>query len=137
MSHGARICHAHHGGMSLSARVSACVGVGVWVWVWVGVGVSVCVGGWVYVRVRQDYARVFSSLGVPACLWRRTGEICKLNKEFAVLVDIPFERFEFKDPASAICIYEVGACAGEKRMHTACVRACVRQAPRPSMRGHT
>ena len=44
---------------------------------------------------------------MPACLWRRTGEICKLNKEFALLVDVPYERFDFKDPASAICIYEV------------------------------
>ena len=58
----------------------------------------------------QDYARVFSSLGVPACLWRRTGEVCKLNKEFAALVDLPIERFDAKDPANALCIYEVRPC---------------------------
>lgn len=42
-------------------------------------------------KERQDYDRVFSSMGIPACLWRRTGEIYKANKEFASLVGIPIE----------------------------------------------
>lgn len=30
-------------------------------------------------------------MGIPACLWRRTGEIYKGNKEFASLVNVPIE----------------------------------------------
>lgn len=30
-------------------------------------------------------------MGIPACLWRRTGEIYKGNKEFAALVNVPLE----------------------------------------------
>lgn len=35
-----------------------------------------------------DYDRVFSAMGIPACLWRRTGEIYKGNREFAELVGL-------------------------------------------------
>jgi hypothetical protein len=42
-------------------------------------------------RLLLDYDRVFSSMGIPACLWRRTGEIYKGNKEFASLVNVPIE----------------------------------------------
>ncbi|KAH0825796.1 hypothetical protein J3R83DRAFT_8852, partial [Lanmaoa asiatica] len=35
-----------------------------------------------------DYDRVFSAMGVPACLWRRTGEIYKGNCEFTELVGV-------------------------------------------------
>ena len=35
-----------------------------------------------------DYDRVFSAMGVPACLWRRTGEIYKGNREFTELVGL-------------------------------------------------
>lgn len=36
----------------------------------------------------MDYDRVFSAMGIPACLWRRTGEIYKGNREFAELVGV-------------------------------------------------
>ena len=39
-------------------------------------------------RLMLDYDRVFSSMGIPACLWRRTGEIYKGNHEFAELVGV-------------------------------------------------
>jgi PAS domain-containing protein len=39
-------------------------------------------------RLMLDYDRVFSSMGIPACLWRRTGEIYKGNREFAELVGV-------------------------------------------------
>lgn len=42
-------------------------------------------------RLLLDYDRVFSSMGIPACLWRRTGEIYKGNKEFAALGAFCFE----------------------------------------------
>jgi PAS domain-containing protein len=39
-------------------------------------------------RLLLDYDRVFSAMGIPACLWRRTGEIYKGNREFADLLGI-------------------------------------------------
>ncbi|CAJ0924016.1 13292_t:CDS:2 [Entrophospora sp. SA101] len=54
-------------------------------------------------RLLLDYDRVFSSMGIPACLWRRTGEIYKGNKEFASLVGVPFEMLK----EGRLCIYEV------------------------------
>ena len=39
-------------------------------------------------RLLLDYDRVFSAMGIPACLWRRTGEIYKANREFAELVGV-------------------------------------------------
>ncbi len=57
-------------------------------------------------RLLLDYDRVFSSMGVPACLWRRTGEIYKGNKEFASLVGVPIENLR----DGALCIYQVRCC---------------------------
>ncbi|RKP10511.1 hypothetical protein THASP1DRAFT_34097 [Thamnocephalis sphaerospora] len=54
-------------------------------------------------RLLLDYDRVFSAMGVPACLWRRTGEIYKANNEFADLVQIPLQRLRDGN----ICIYEL------------------------------
>jgi hypothetical protein len=42
-------------------------------------------------RMLLDYDRVFTSMAIPACLWRRTGEIYRGNKEFASLVDVSIE----------------------------------------------
>jgi hypothetical protein len=39
-----------------------------------------------------EYDRVFASMAVPACLWRRTGEIFRGNKEFAELINVPIEQ---------------------------------------------
>ena len=39
-------------------------------------------------RLLLDYARVFSAMGVPACLWRRTWESYKGNQEFSELVGV-------------------------------------------------
>ncbi|KAJ3300783.1 hypothetical protein HK104_003753 [Borealophlyctis nickersoniae] len=54
-------------------------------------------------RLLLEYDRVFSSMGIPACLWRRTGEIYKANREFALLVGMPIENL--KD--GKVCIYEL------------------------------
>lgn len=40
----------------------------------------------------MEYDRVFASMAVPACCWRRTGEIYRGNKEMAELIHIPVER---------------------------------------------
>ena len=39
-------------------------------------------------RMLLDYDRVFLSMGIPACLWRRTGEIYKGNRAFTELIGL-------------------------------------------------
>ncbi|KAG6837107.1 hypothetical protein H0H93_014711 [Arthromyces matolae] len=56
-------------------------------------------------RLLLDYDRVFSAMGVPACLWRRTGEIYKANREFTELVGL--EGYMMRD--GRLCIYELMA----------------------------
>lgn len=56
--------------------------------------------------ISQDYDRVFSSMGIPACLWRRTGEIYRGNKEFAQLVNVPIEMLrEVSNMDSVITLF--------------------------------
>jgi hypothetical protein len=43
-------------------------------------------------KTLADYDRVFASMAVPACCWRRTGEIFRGNKEMAELIHVPVER---------------------------------------------
>ncbi|KAH6695403.1 hypothetical protein F5X68DRAFT_163646 [Plectosphaerella plurivora] len=40
----------------------------------------------------MEYDRVFASMAVPACCWRRTGEIFRGNKEMAELIHVPVEN---------------------------------------------
>ncbi|KAJ1990894.1 Transcription factor [Coemansia spiralis] len=54
-------------------------------------------------RLLLDYDNVFNAFGVPACLWRRTGEIYKANREFADLVGVPLSYFH----DGKVCIYEL------------------------------
>ncbi len=56
-------------------------------------------------RLLLDYDRVFSTQGIPACLWRRTGEIYKGNKEFAELVGVEIDALR----EGRLCIYELMA----------------------------
>ncbi|ORY24907.1 hypothetical protein LY90DRAFT_514377 [Neocallimastix californiae] len=43
-------------------------------------------------RLLLEYSHVFASVGIPSCLWRRTGEIFKANRHFAYLVGVPVEE---------------------------------------------
>jgi hypothetical protein len=43
-------------------------------------------------RLLLDYDRVFTSMAIPACLWRRTGEIYRGNKEFAALINVNLDE---------------------------------------------
>lgn len=43
-------------------------------------------------RCLMEYDRVFASMAIPACCWRRTGEICRGNKEMAELIHVPIEN---------------------------------------------
>ncbi|KAF2281474.1 uncharacterized protein EI97DRAFT_30723 [Westerdykella ornata] len=40
----------------------------------------------------MEYDRVFASMAMPACCWRRTGEIYRGNKEMAELIHVPMSR---------------------------------------------
>ena len=51
-------------------------------------------------RLLLDYDRVFSAMAIPACLWRRTGEIYKGNREFAELVGV--DGFMLRDVRASI-----------------------------------
>lgn len=42
-------------------------------------------------RSLMEYDRVFASMAIPACCWRRTGEIFRGNKEMAQLIHAPIE----------------------------------------------
>ncbi|KAM3163679.1 Zn(2)-C6 fungal-type domain-containing protein [Lachancea thermotolerans] len=54
-------------------------------------------------RMLLSYDRVFTSMSMPACLWRRTGEIYRGNKEFASLVDCKVD--DLRD--GKLAIYEL------------------------------
>jgi hypothetical protein len=43
-------------------------------------------------RSLLEYDRVFASMAIPACCWRRTGEIFRGNKEMAELIHVPIEK---------------------------------------------
>ncbi|KAH8687537.1 transcription factor Zn cluster transcription factor-like protein Rds2 [Tricladium varicosporioides] len=43
-------------------------------------------------RSLMEYDRVFASMAIPACCWRRTGEIFRGNKEMAELIHVPIEN---------------------------------------------
>ncbi|KAK4950258.1 Transcription factor [Elasticomyces elasticus] len=43
-------------------------------------------------RSLMEYDRVFASMAIPACCWRRTGEIFRGNREMAVLLGVDVGR---------------------------------------------
>ena len=43
-------------------------------------------------RSLMEYDRVFASMAIPACCWRRTGEIFRGNREMAELVGVGWEE---------------------------------------------
>ncbi|CAK7902657.1 regulator of drug sensitivity 2 [[Candida] anglica] len=83
-------------------------------------------------RMLLDYDRVFTSMAIPACLWRRTGEIYRGNKEFASLVGVSADDlkdgklaiYELMSEESAVNFWEkYGAIAfdkGQKAVLTSC-----------------
>ncbi|SCV03189.1 LAMI_0H06172g1_1 [Lachancea mirantina] len=83
-------------------------------------------------RMLLSYDRVFTSMSMPACLWRRTGEIYRGNKEFASLVDCKVDDlrdgklaiYELMTEESAVNFWEkYGSIAfdkGQKAVLTSC-----------------
>ncbi|KAG8703795.1 Transcription factor [Ceratobasidium sp. 395] len=78
-------------------------------------------------RLLLDYDRVFSAMGIPACLWRRTGEIYKGNREFAELVGVDGKMciYELMSEESAVNYWEkyghVAFDPAQKAVLTSCV----------------
>lgn len=52
-------------------------------------------------RSLMEYDRVFASMAIPACCWRRTGEIFRGNKEMAQLIGVPIESL--RDVSFILC----------------------------------
>lgn len=83
-------------------------------------------------RMLLGYDRVFTSMSMPACLWRRTGEIYRANKEFASLVGCTVDDlrdgrlaiYELMSEESAVNFWEkYGSIAfdkGQKAVLTSC-----------------
>ncbi|SSD59343.1 related to Regulator of drug sensitivity 2 [Saccharomycodes ludwigii] len=83
-------------------------------------------------RMLLSYERVFTSMSMPACLWRRTGEIYRGNKEFASLVSCTVDDlrdgklaiYELMTQESAVNFWEkYGSIAfdkGQKAVLTSC-----------------
>ncbi len=83
-------------------------------------------------RMLLSYDRVFTSMSMPACLWRRTGEIYRANKEFASIVgytvddlrDGKLAIYELMNEESAVNYWEkYGSIAfdkGQKAVLTTC-----------------
>ena len=44
-------------------------------------------------RTLMEYDRIFAAMSIPACCWRRTGEIFRGNKEMSELIHVPIETF--------------------------------------------
>lgn len=83
-------------------------------------------------RMLLDYDRVFTSMAIPACLWRRTGEIYRGNKEFAGLVEVSVDElrdgklviYELMSEDSAVNYWEkygnIAFDSGQKAVLTSC-----------------
>ncbi|BFZ58258.1 Transcription factor [Savitreella phatthalungensis] len=92
-------------------------------------------------RLLLDYDRVFTSMAVPSCLWRRTGEIFRGNKEFAALLGVDIDQLrdgrlaitELMDEDSAVNYWEkygnIAFDGAQKAVLTSCL--LLHQASRP------
>lgn len=61
----------------------------------------------------MEYDRVFASMAIPACCWRRTGEIYRGNKEMAELIHVPMSKLRDVSRTSSSSIQTLTDCAGE------------------------
>jgi hypothetical protein len=63
-------------------------------------------------RSLMEYDRVFASMAIPACCWRRTGEIYRGNKEMAALIGVPIEHLRDVSSFPRSCELELIPVAG-------------------------
>ena len=60
-------------------------------------------------RCLMEYDRVFASMAVPACCWRRTGEIFRGNKEMAELIHVPIESLRDVSKVNLLLVAELSS----------------------------
>jgi len=95
----------------------------------------------------MEYDRVFASMAIPACCWRRTGEIYRGNNEMAKLLGVPIETLrdgkmavhEIFDPNSLVSYWEklvaIAFDSSQKAILTTCsLRTQDRNSPSPEIR---
>ena len=58
-------------------------------------------------RSLMEYDRLFASMAIPACCWRRTGEIFRGNKEMAELIHVPTEKLRDVSTAPSLKNYHL------------------------------
>lgn len=68
-------------------------------------------------RSLMEYDRVFASMAIPACCWRRTGEIFRGNKEMAELIHVPIEKLRDVGAQSRYCYIELTEYQGKIALH--------------------
>ncbi|KAK4667117.1 Transcription factor [Podospora pseudopauciseta] len=88
----------------------------------------------------MEYDRVFASMAVPACCWRRTGEIFRGNKEMAELIDVPVEDLrngktklhEILTEESVVRYWEEFGTIAFDPLHDTLLTACTLKSPNKS-----
>ncbi len=58
-------------------------------------------------RSLMEYDRVFASMAIPACCWRRTGEIFRGNKEMAELIHVPIESLRDVSLTTSVVLHGI------------------------------
>lgn len=60
----------------------------------------------------MEYDRIFASMAIPACCWRRTGEIYRGNKEMAELIHVPMSKLRDVSFSCFILVLVIDNCIG-------------------------
>ncbi|KAL1647430.1 Transcription factor [Diplodia intermedia] len=90
-------------------------------------------------RRLMEYDRVFASMAIPACCWRRTGEIFRGNKEMAELVNVPIENLrdgkislhEIVEEKSLVSYWEKFGAIAFDSSQKAILTSCLLKNPNP------
>lgn len=91
-------------------------------------------------RSLMAYDRVFASMAIPACCWRRTGEIYRANKEMAELIHVPIERLrdgklaihEIFEEGSLVSYWEKFGTIAFDQSQKAMLTSCILKNPDPA-----
>lgn len=90
-------------------------------------------------RSLMEYDRVFASMAIPACCWRRTGEIFRGNREMAELIKVPMERLrdgklaihEIIAEESLVSYWEKFGAIAFDQSQKAILTSCALKSPQP------
>ncbi|KUI61427.1 Regulator of drug sensitivity 2 [Cytospora mali] len=93
-------------------------------------------------KTLMEYDRVFASMAVPACCWRRTGEIFRGNKEMAELIGVQVEDLRdgkialhsILTEASVVRYWEEFGTIAFDPAHDTLLTACVLKTPIDNVR---